>query len=409
MIERRLQRELTERLRATPAVAVLGPRQIGKTTLAMNLVEGRNTTYLDLQSATDRARLDDPERYFSEHADKLVVLDEVHRVPALFETLRGSIDRNRRAGRRAGQFVVLGSASLELLRQSGETLAGRIAYLELRGVDLLELVDGGGASAGKSTGEQTGPDTSAWLRTLWTRGGFPDSLLAEDDAISLAWRRDFITTYLQRDVPDLGPRVPAETLRRFWTMLAHLSGSRLNAASLSRSLGVDATTVARYLDLLVDLLLVRRLAPWHGNVGKRLVKSPKVYVRDTGLVHALLDIPTREALLGHPKLGDSFEGFVIENLLAIVPSAAQPFWYGTGGGAEVDLVLEFPAERWAIEIKHSSAPVPSRGFHEGSRDIDAARRIIVYAGEDSYAVRDGVEVMSLVDLMRELLSRGSAT
>jgi len=318
------------------------------------------------------------------------VLDEVHRVPALFDTLRGTIDRNRRAGRRVGQFVVLGSASLELLRQSGETLAGRIAYLELQGVDLLELSE----STGKSKAEQ--------LRTLWTRGGFPDSLLAADDTASLDWRRDFITTYLQRDIPDLGPRVPAETLRRFWTMLAHLSATRLNAASLSRSLGIDATTVTRYLDLLVDLLLVRRLAPWHGNVGKRLVKSPKVYVRDTGLIHALLDIPTREALLGHPKLGDSFEGFVIENLLAVAPAGVQPFWYGTGGGAEIDLVLEFPSERWAIEIKHASGPVPSRGFHEGCRDIEAGRRIIVYAGEDCYKVRHGVEIRSLVDVMSEL-------
>ena len=373
-----------------PAVAVLGPRQIGKTTLATSLAQNRDATYLDLQSPSDRARLDDAARYFGEHADRLVVLDEVHRLPSLFETLRGVIDANRRAGRRTGQFVVLGSASLELLRQSGETLAGRIAYLELCGVDLLELTDGSGA------------DPSTHLRTLWSRGGFPDSLLAADDTLSLEWRRDFVTTYLQRDVPDLGPRVPAETLRRFWTMLAHLSGARLNAASLSRSLGVDATTVARYLDLLVDLLLVRRLAPWHGNVGKRLVKSPKVYVRDSGLVHALLDIPGREALLGHPKLGDSFEGFVIENLLAVAPPSAQPFWYGTGGGAEIDLVLEFPSERWAIEVKHSGQPVPSRGFHEGSRDIGAARRIVVYAGEESYAVRDGVEVKSLVDMMGEL-------
>jgi len=188
----------------------------------------------------------------------------------------------------------------------------------------------------------------------------------------------------------------------FWTTLAHLSVTRLNAASLSRSLRIDATTVTRYLDLLVDLLLVRRLAPWHGNVGKRLVKSPKMYVRDTGLIHALLDIPTREALLGHPKLGDSFEGFVIENLLAVAPAGVQPFWCGTGGGAEIDLVLEFPSERWAIEIKHASGPVPSRGFNEGCRDIEAGRRIIVYAGEDCYKVRHGVEIRSLVDVMSEL-------
>ncbi len=392
MIKRRLLDEMARRLDAMPAVAVLGPRQIGKTTLALALAVGRESIYLDLQSPSDRARLDDAERWFADHADRLVILDEVHRVPALFETLRGTIDRNRRAGRRTGQFVVLGSASIELLRQSGESLAGRIAYLELRPVDLLELrADGTGASG-------------AALRTLWMRGGFPESVLATDEAASLSWRRDFITTYLQRDVPELGPRIPAETLRRFWTMLAHLSGSRLNAASLSRSLGVDATTVARYLDLLVDLLLVRRLPPWHGNVGKRLVKAPKIYVRDSGIVHALLDIPDREALYGNPKLGDSFEGFVIENLLAVAPPIAQPFWYGTGGGAEIDLVLEFPSGRWAIEVKHSSAPVPSRGFHEGCRDIGAVRKLLVYPGDDSYRVRDDVEIVSVSDLMRELAS-----
>ena len=388
---------MAERLAAMPAVAILGPRQIGKTTLALDLASGRESTYLDLQSPSDRARLDDAESWFDEHADRLVVLDEVHRVPGLFDTLRGTIDRHRRAGRRTGRFVVLGSASLELLRQSGESLAGRVSYLELRPIDLLELE--GDASEGRF---------AAPMHRLWTRGGFPESLLGADDATSFAWRTDFIATYLQRDVPDLGPRIPAETLRRFWTMLAHLSGGRLNAAALSRSLGVDATTVARYLDLLVDLLLVRRLAPWHGNVSKRLVKSPKVYVRDAGLVHALLDIRTREALLGHPKLGDSFEGFVIENLLAVAPAGASPFWYGTGGGAEIDLVLEFASERWAIEIKHSAAPVPSRGFHEGCRDLSASRRIVVSSRTDSYLARDGVEVMSLADLMRELVGPRAA-
>jgi len=390
MIERHLGQVIRRRLDAMPAVAILGPRQIGKTTLALAMAEGRTTTYLDLQSPSDRARLDDAEAWFYEQADRLVILDEVHRVPGLFEILRGTIDRHRRSGRRSGRFVVLGSASLELLRQSGESLAGRIAYLELSPVDLLEWR----ASADDAVSNP--------MHRLWTRGGFPDSLLAPDDAASLAWRRDFIATYLQRDVPDLGPRIPAETLRRFWTMLAHLSGTRLNAAALSRSLGVDATTVARYLDLLVDLLLVRRLPAWHGNVGKRLVKTPKVYVRDAGIVHALLDIPTREALLGHPKLGDSFEGFVVENLLSVAPVSATAFWYGTGGGAEIDLVLEFPSHRWAIEIKHSSAPVPGRGFHEGCRDLGASRRIVVSAGRESYRVRDDVEVMSLPDLMDEL-------
>lgn len=396
MIERRLFKEVNQRLEHMPAVAILGPRQAGKTTLALQIADRQSSLYLDLQLDSDRAKLADPAPYLSEHRDKLIILDEIHRVPGLFSTLRAVIDTNRRAGRRYAQFVILGSASPELLRQSSESLAGRLAYTELYGIDLLEAnthLDG-------VSDEQT-----SILNQLWTRGGFPDSFLADTDRNSLLWRRDFITTYLQRDIPDLGPAIASETLRRFWTMLAHLSGGLLNRSTLARSLDVNATTISRYLDLMVDLLLVRQLKPWHGNLGKRLVKSPKVYLRDTGVLHALLAIDSREQLLGHPKLGDSFEGFVMEQLLSVTSSDTTTSFYRTSAGAEIDLVLEFGLERWAIEIKHSSAPSPSRGFHEGCKDIKATRRLVVYPGSESYTIRNGVEVVTITGLMSELSGR----
>ena len=256
-------------INGNPAVALLCPRQVGKTTLALEIAHTRPSLYLDLETASDRAKLTDPERYLADHEDVLVILDEVHRVPELFQSLRGLIDRGRRGGKRAGRFLLLGSASIDLLKQTGESLAGRIAYLELAPFDPLEV-------------------EADQLDRLWLRGGFPSSFLAVSDTNSFKWRQDFIRTYLERDIPQFGPRVPAETLRRFWTMLAHNQSTLLNAATLDRSLGVDGKTVARYLDLLVDLLLVRRLSSWHRNVGKRLVKSPKVQVRDSGVTHALL-------------------------------------------------------------------------------------------------------------------------
>ena len=289
MINRRLQVALRGLIDDYPAVALLGPRQVGKTTLAHALADTVDSVYLDLESPADRAKLADPELYLADHQGRLVILDEVHRAPDLFQSLRGLIDQGRRRGRRAGRFLLLGSASMDLLQQSGETLAGRIAYLELNPLDVLE-VDAGDRDR------------------LWVRGGFPDSFLASSDERSLAWRENFIRTYLERDVPQLGPRIPAETLRRFWIMLAHQQGGLMNAASLARGLGVDGKTIARYLDLMVDLLLVRRLLPWHRNVGKRLVKSPRVYVRDSGVTHALLCLGTKDALLGHPVVGLSWEG-----------------------------------------------------------------------------------------------------
>jgi len=386
MIKRRLQEDLRVLLDEYPAVALLGPRQVGKTTLAHEIGKCVDSVYLDLESAADRAKLSDPELYLADHEDRLVVLDEVHRVPDLFQSLRGLIDHGRRKGKRSGRYLLLGSASMDLLRQSGETLAGRIAYLELNPLDVVEV------------------DASDHDK-LWVRGGFPDSFLASDKGRSLSWRDNFIRTYLERDVPQLGPRIPAETLRRLWVMLAHTQGGLLNAAALARGLGVDGKTIAKYLDLMVDLLLVRRLMPWHTNVGKRLVKSPKVYVRDSGVAHALLGLATKEEVLGHPVVGQSWEGFVIENLLTVAPSRSEAFFYRASGGAEIDLVLTLPGRRpWAIEIKRSLDPRPAKGFHSACEDVRPEVRFVVYPGVERFALSKETEAINPYDLAEQIVT-----
>jgi len=369
------------------AVVLLGPRQVGKTTLALGIASEQPSVYLDLEREADRQILTEPDLYLDEQAGKLVILDEVQQMPGLFKSLRGQIDQRRRAGFRAGQFLLLGSASNVLLQQSAESLAGRVRYIEMPPLQLTEV----------------GVDR---LNTLWLRGGFPDSFSAASDQASMDWRLDFLRTYLERDIPALGPRIPAATLRRFWTMLAHVQGGLLNAAALAEGLGVSGQTIGRYLDLLVDLMLVRRLQPWHENVGKRLVKSPKVYVRDSGIVHALLSIGTTEGLLGHPVVGGSWEGFCIEALLAAAPTGTEPFFYRTSAGAELDLVLRLPnGDIWAIEIKRTTTPKVSRGFHTGAEDIKANRKLLIYAGERDVPVAEGVRAMPLeqgIGLLRAL-------
>lgn len=385
MIPRRLASPLNAALAEVPAVALLGPRQAGKTTLALETAKARAAIYLDLESEADRAKLTEPELYLSQHEDKLVILDEIQRTPQLFRSLRGLIDGGRRRGRGKGRFLVLGSASIDLLKQSSESLAGRIRHLELGALDAGEV--------GRKR-----------IDACWLRGGFPESLLADSDRASLRWRMDFIRTYLERDIPQLGPRIPAETLRRLWTMLAHQQGGLLNAAALARALAVDGKTVASYLDLLVDLLLVRRLPPWHGNVRKRLVKSPKVYVRDSGLVHALLGIGEREALLAHPVAGGSWEGLAIESLVAAAPSGTEPHFFRTAAGAEIDLLLNLPGRRkpWAIEIKRGLAPTLDRSFHLACDAVRPERRLVVYGGAERFPLAEDVEAASLVDLCEEL-------
>jgi hypothetical protein len=384
MYHRHATQTVQSALDAQAAVVLLGPRQVGKTTLALEIAGQRPSVYLDLERDADRRVLTEPDLYLDEQVGKLVILDEVQQMPDLFKTLRGQIDMRRRKGTRTGQFLLLGSASNVLLHQSAESLAGRVRYIEMPPLLLDEV----------------GEDR---MNDLWLRGGFPDSFQADSDQNSLAWREDFLRTYLERDIPALGPRIPAATLRRFWTMLAHAQGGLLNASALAEGLGVSGQTVGRYLDLLVDLMLVRRLQPWHENAGKRVVKSPKVFVRDSGLVHALLGLGSIESVLGHPVVGGSWEGFAIETLIAAAPIGTEHFFYRTAAGAELDLVLRLPGNAtWAIEIKRTTTPKVSRGFHLSVDDIKADRKILVYAGEREVPAGDELRAMPLATAVEQL-------
>ena len=389
MISRNIESTLRTRLATVvPAAVLLGPRQVGKTTLARKIAADGpgGAVYLDMERPADRRRLDDADAYLRAQNGKLVVIDEIQRAPGLFEVLRGIIDDRRATGERFGHFLLLGSAALELMRQSSETLAGRVAYLEMGPIDILEA---GAASLD--------------AQTLWLRGGFPESLLAQGDGPSLDWRRDFIRSYLERDVPMFAPRMPVQTLGRLWTMLAHQQGGLLNQARLAAGLGVSAPTVTRYTDLMVDLQLVRRLAPWSGNVGKRLVKAPKVYVRDSGIVHALLDLETWNDVLGHPVAGPSYEGFVIENLIQCAGPRWRPYFYRTHDGAEIDLLLERGGQpEIAIEIKKSSAPTLDKGFGIACDDLKVLQRYVVYPGKETYPVRHDAQAIGLAELARQM-------
>ena len=380
MIPRESKLRVERQLARASAVVLTGPRQVGKTTLALEIARERGGAYLDLERPSDRAKLADVDAYCRANAGRLLVFDEIQRLPGLFEPLRGVIDRLRRDGLRAGHFLFLGSASMDLLRQSGETLAGRVAFCEMGSLNVREV----GAER---------------LDDLWSRGGFPESLQAGGDADSFEWRLDFIQTYLERDIPTLGPRIPSETLRRFWTMLAHNQGQRFNAAGLARSLGLSGVTVARYLDLMVDLLLVRRIVSWRGNLGRRLVKAPKTYLRDSGICHALLGIESLDSLLGHPVAGSSWEGLVIENIVSALGAHASFGYYRTVGGAEVDLVIELGGgETWVVEIKRSTAPKVSRGFHSACEDLRPARRLVVYPGSESFPLGRDIEAVPLSEV-----------
>ncbi|MDE3016775.1 MAG: ATP-binding protein [Pseudomonadota bacterium] len=387
MIPRNAIQKVEDALSRQAAVALIGPRQVGKTTLAHEIADTRPSIYLDLESKTDRDKLTDPELFLKGHEDKLVILDEIHRVPELFQTLRGLIDQGRRKGKRTGRFLVLGSAAIDLLRQSGESLAGRIEYVDLGPLNVLEI-----------------GDDEKVINRLWLRGGFPDSYLAKNDADSFRNRRGFIRTYLERDVPQFGPRIPAEILERLWTMLAHNQGTLLNASKLAGGLSVSAPTVTNYISLLVDLLLVRRLPPYQTNVGKRLVKSPRTYVRDSGLLHALLGIGDMNELAGHPVVGKSWEGFAIESLLAAAPERVQAGFYGTAAGAEIDLVLELGGRHglWAIEVKLGLTAKPERGFYNSLEDLQPKKAFVVHSGNDRYPIAEGIEAISLHELAEEL-------
>jgi predicted AAA+ superfamily ATPase len=383
----RQQRVVVEsRLAQFPAVALLGPRQVGKTTLAQVVAANHpGAVLLDLERESDRAALQRPELLLPPLRDKLVVLDEVQRAPQLFAALRPEIDAERRAGR----FLLLGSASGDLMSQSSESLAGRISYVELAPLLAAEL-----------------PADLKTLQTLWLRGGYPLSLLASDDAQSMQWRQDFLRTFLERDLPTLGPRVPAEAMRRFWTMLAHLQGQLFNASQLGQALGgASHTTAARYLDALVDTMMLRRLPPHLANVGKRLVKSPKVYVRDSGLLHALLGLGSVPDLQGHPVAGASWEGFVVEQVAAALPPGAQMGFYRTAAGAELDLVVELGQRKIGIEIKFSAAPKPARGFWQSLRDLAIDEAFVVAPVARRYPLAPEVEVLPVWDVPAAVMTR----
>ena len=364
-------------LKANPAVALLGPRQCGKTTLARQLAGTSKSTYFDLENPVDLARLSEPKTAL-EQLRGLIVIDEVQRHPDLFPILRVLLDRKPIRAR----FLILGSASPELLRQSSETLAGRIAIVEMAGFTLEEI---------------NRPD----LNRLWLRGGFPRSFLARTEAASIAWREDFIRTFLERDLAQLGVQVPSGTMRRFWTMTAHYSGGIWNSSHIGRSLGEAHTTVKRHLDALSGALVVRILEPWFENVGKRLVKSPKVYIRDSGLLHTLLGIGEGRQLDGHPVIGGSWEGFIIEQLLAAVPKA-QAYYWRTQAGAELDLLLFLKGRRIGIEIKRADAPKMTPSMGSALEDLGLHRLFVIYPGSVRYSLRSKVEVMSLAQCLAEV-------
>ncbi len=383
--------EMKDLLERFPAVVLVGPRQVGKTTLAKACGAEAEGIYLDLESQRDLRKLSDPEDYLSQRVDKLVILDEIQRVPDLFASLRGLIDEGRAQGRKAGRFLLLGSASLDLIQQTSETLAGRIAYVELHPLDALET-------------------SSDPVERLWLRGGFPDSYLSENDALSSEYRDFLIRSYLEREMPLFGSRLAAGKVRNLWTMLAHAQGGVGNVSALSRNLEIDGRTVTAHLDLLENMLLLRRLPPWHANVGKRLVKSPKLYIRDSGLVHELLGIGDSETLLGHPVVGGSWEGFVIENLLACAPPRTEAYFYRTSAGAEIDLILKFrTGESWAIEIKRGLSPDLSQGFFSALADVKPDKSFVVYGGDDRFKLKPGIEAISLRLLQTALLEFGGHT
>lgn len=384
MIARSLLHPLMSSLSRFPVVGLLGARQVGKTTLARLITEKTaELVYLDLERPSDLAKLHEPELYLESHAGHLVVLDEIQRRPDLFPLLRSLVDSNRQNG----QFLVLGSASPELIRQASETLAGRVIYHELTPIRVEEL-DGTGIQPGQH----------------WLRGGFPKSLLAEDDQASLEWRDAFIQTYLERDIPTYGSRLSPEVLRQLWRMVAHCHGQIWNATRLAASLGITSPTVKRYLDLLESTFLVRSLPPFHSNLAKRLVKAPKVYLRDSGLLHGLLGIGTWDDLHGHPILGASWEGWVIEQVLGGVPSGWKGYFYRTSAGAEIDLLIEEPGgrSRWAVEIKYSTTPVLSRGFWSALKDLGLDKGYVVCPTREPYPLSQSVTAMPVHELLKML-------
>lgn len=382
MINRRLLPAIEHSLAEFPAVALLGPRQAGKTTLARIVANERpGSLYLDLERPSDLAKLADPELFLSRHAGQLVVLDEIQRQPELFAVLRALIDERRVPGR----FLLLGSASPQLLRQASESLAGRISFHELAPFDVSEIAP-----------------SHIELQNLWLRGGYPLSWLAKSDTASFAWRESFIATHLERDIPSFGIRIPGATLHRFWQMLAHLHGQLWNASRLAAGFGVSAPTVQHYLNILEATYMLRRLPPLQANLGKRLVKSPKVYLRDSGILHALLGITSLNDLAGHPVVGASWEGWVLEQIAQLIDTQWQLSFYRTASGAEIDIIAERGKRKTGFEIKFSSAPSPAKGFWLAMNDLKLEQAYIVAPVESRYPLATNVEVIPAVELANVL-------
>ena len=389
MIQRNLEDKLIQSLKTMPVTVILGPRQVGKTTLALELARpalSKPVHYLDLELDSDLAKLDDAEAYLRRFENQLLVIDEVQRKPALFPVIRALVDLRKRAGEKAGHFLLLGSASKDLLQQSSESLAGRIRYLELSPFSVTELY-------------QNDP-LGFNLEKLWFRGGFPDSYLANSESESQDWRRDFISTYVEKDIPLFGPQVPATRMKRFWSMLAHYHGQQAVLTEIAKSLEVSHTTARTYLNILQDFFMVRQVQPWSGNTKKRLVKTPKVYIRDSGLLHSLLNISSYDQLMGHPAVGASWEGFVMENILNQLSPNWTASYYRSSNQAEIDLVLESGADIWGVEIKKSIAPTISSGFHRACEDIGANKKYIVDSGSDRFPLRGDIEVIGLIEFVR---------
>jgi len=390
MISRDLEQKLLDAMTNMPVVALVGPRQVGKTTLALQIAQqhiNKKSSYLDLELDTDLSRLDDTESYLRRFENQLLIIDEVQRKPDLFRVLRGLVDIRKRAGENAGQFLLLGSASKDLLQQSSETLAGRIRYLELSPFSVPEV----------HKNDPLGFNP----QKLWFRGGFPNSYLATTDNESWEWRNDFISSYVERDIPLMGPQVSATRMKTFWTMLAHYHGQQVVFSELGKGLEVSHTTIRSYLDILTDFYMVRQVQPWAGNTKKRLIKSPKIYLRDTGLLHKLLNISDFDSLLGHPVVGASWEGFVAENIIVNLSNKWQYSYYRTTTQTEIDLVLEGPGSQvWAVEIKRSAAPSLSKGFHTACEDVGATKKFVIYSGTERFPMSERTEAIGLIEFLK---------
>ncbi|MCF8359338.1 MAG: ATP-binding protein [Prolixibacteraceae bacterium] len=381
-IKRIAEKELKALLAYNPVVAILGSRQSGKTTLAKMLSNDIDKfLYIDAEKPSNRAMLEDAEFFFESNRNKFICIDEIQRMPEIFQIFRSEVDEKRIPGR----FLILGSASKDLIKQSSETLAGRISYYELTPFLYVEICD------------------QSILNDYWLKGGYPLSFLAPDDKTSLSWRQNFILTFLERDMPQLGINIPAETMRRLWTILAHLHGQLLNVSNLGNSLGFTNKTVKSYIDILSETFMVRQLKPYETNVSKRIVKTPKVYIRDHGILNTLLNIPSFNDLLAHPVFGASWEGLVIENLTGIAPNW-EPFFYRTSNGAELDLILTFGKKVIAVECKATKSPKLTRGFWNAVDDVQPMETWVVAPIKDAYPLKENVWVMSLTDAIHKMMS-----